>query len=123
MNVIIDKTGNYDKDPFTIDMYRLRDNVLYRSSSLVWHLNTLHKHHEAYENQFKKNPSDPNIYHSKSALFFIFDDLIFNLMSLYDYYANLLAYFILGPNKQTIGWNSLAKSAKWGSSLLLTVAL
>ena len=112
MNVAIDKTGKYKKDHFTIDMFRLRDNVLYRLSSLDWHLQSLCDHHEHYETKFKKDSYDPIILYAKSVLFFIFDDFIFNLMSLYDYYANLLAYFLITPNKQSIGWNSLAKTAK-----------
>ena len=49
MNVVIDTTGNYDEDHFTSDIYRLRDNILYRLSSLNWHINTLLKHHKAFE--------------------------------------------------------------------------
>jgi hypothetical protein len=112
MNVVIDKIGNYKKDHFTLDMFRLRDNVVYRLSSLDWHLQSLCSHHEHYEAKFKKDSYDPNIFYAKTVLFFIFDDFVFNLISLYDYYANLLAYFLLSPNKQTIGWNSLAKTAK-----------
>lgn len=112
MNVVIDKTGNYNEDHFTADIYRLQDNILYRLSSLNWHINSLLKHHKAFETIFKKNPGDPIIYDFHNASCFMFDDLVFNLMALYDYYANYIAYFLLSSNKQTIGWNSLANGAR-----------
>lgn len=111
INVVLDKTGHLNSSHFSKEIFRLRDNVIYRLSSLTWHVHKLLSNHAYYESQYQEKPKEFSVDYAKHSTFFVFDDLIFNLISLYDYYANLIAYFLIGQGKQTIGWNSLAKSA------------
>lgn len=113
INVVVDKTGNLDLDHFTKESYHLRDSILYRLSSLGWHIYTLCNNHVKYEKQFKSDPGNHNINNAKHALCFIFDDLIFNLISLHDYFANLVAFTLIGEDKKHIKWNRLVNTA-WG---------
>lgn len=113
LNVVVDKVGNLASEtPFTKGIDQLRKSVLYRLSSLGWHLHNLCRQHDQFEQAFRAHQQDSIIMSGKNIQFFIFDDFIFNLISLYDYYANLIAYFLIGENKKKIGWQSLAKAAR-----------
>lgn len=112
LNVLVDKVGNIALEtPFQIDLFLLRDSVLYRLSALGWHVYNICKQHSHVEQIFKANPHDPNMIYAKNYQFFAFDDFIFNLVSLYDYYANLVAFILIGGQKKRIGWNGLTKSS------------
>ena len=113
LNVVVDKVGNLASEThFTKGIDQLRKSVLYRLSSLGWHLQNLCRQHDQFEQAFRAHQPDSIIMSAKNIQFFIFDDFIFNLISLYDYYANLIAYFLIGENKKKIGWQSLAKAAR-----------
>ena len=112
LNIVVDKAGNIATETeFTKNIYLLRDSVLYRLSSLGWHLHSLCKQHAHFERLFKANPKDPNIIYAKNVQSFAFDDFVFNLVSLYDYFANLIAFFLISENKKRTGWDGLAKAA------------
>lgn len=111
MNVIVDKEGNLAaKTNFTDEIFLLRDSVLYRLSALGWHIHNICKQHEHIENSFKNDPQGHVLIYSNNIQSFSFDDFIFNLVSLYDYYANLLAYVFIGKNKKKMGWNSFSRA-------------
>jgi len=111
MNIIVDREGNLAaKTNLTDEIFLLRDSVLYRLSALGWHIHTICKQHEQIENAFKKDPQGHILIYSNNIQSFSFDDFIFNLVSLYDYYANLLAYVFIGQNKKKMGWNSFSRA-------------
>lgn len=112
LNSLVDKVGNIGKEcQYRTDLFLLRDSVLYRLSSLGWHIHNLCKQHSQYEKAFSINPGDNNLHYANTFQSFLFDDFVFNLISLYDYYANLLGFLLIGENKRRIGWDGLAKSA------------
>jgi hypothetical protein len=112
LNSLIDKVGDISKEcPYRTDLFLLRDSVLYRLSSLGWHIHNLCKQHSQHEKAFSLNPNDINLRYANTYQSFIFDDFVFNLISLYDYYANLLGFLLIGENKKRVGWDGLAKSA------------
>jgi len=111
MNVVVDKEGNLAaKTNYTDELFLLRDSVLYRLSALGWHIHNICKQHEHIENAFKRDPHGHVLIYSNNIQSFSFDDFIFNLISLYDYYANLLAYVFIGQNKKRMGWNSFSRA-------------
>lgn len=112
LNSLVDKVGNIGTEcQYRTDLFLLRDSILYRLSSLGWHIHNLCKQHSQFEKAFRTNPDDNELYYAKTFQSFGFDDLIFNLMSLYDYYANFLGFLLINENKKRIGWGGLAKSA------------
>lgn len=111
LNVIADREGNIAaKTNFTKDVYLLRDSILYRLSSLGWHIHTIRKQHTYIENSFKLDPQGHILIYSNNIQSFSFDDFIFNLISLYDYYANLLSYIFISQNKRQIMWNGFSRA-------------
>ena len=111
LNIIADREGNIAAQThFTKDVYLLRDSVLYRLSSLGWHIHTICKQHTHIENSFKRDPQGHILIYSNNIQSFSFDDFIFNLISLYDYYSNLLAYIFIGQKKKQIMWNGFSKA-------------
>ena len=81
LNVIADREGNIAAQTnLTKDVYLLRDSVLYRLSSLGWHIHTICKQHTYIENSFKRNPQGHILIYSNNIQSFSFDDFIFNLI-------------------------------------------
>lgn len=94
LNIVTDKEGSISAQTnFTKDIFLLRDNILYRSSAIERHIQNICQQHVYFEQVFKTNPQKYNLIGSHNIQSFSFDDFIFNLLSLYDYYANLLAFF------------------------------
>lgn len=126
LNSLVDKVGNIGKEcQYRTDLFLLRDSVLYRLSSLNWHIHNLCKQHSQYEKAFSVDPQNINLHYGNTFQSFLFDDFVFNLISLYDYFANLLGFLLIGENKKRIGWDGFAKSAmdrsnKFSKSIVAT---
>jgi hypothetical protein len=112
LNLIVDRVGGIGQDDnVTKATYLLRDSVLYRLSSLGHHLHRVCSAHVHNEDRLRQNIEQADLRLAHLALSFASDDLLFNLLSLYDYWANLVAYAYLGPQKKKIGWRGLAKAS------------
>ncbi len=112
LNLIVDSVGHLGKeDELTKTFYRLRDSVLYRLSSVGQHLYHQCLTHVQWEEQLRHNPEQSDLQRAHLALAFGSDDLLFNLLSLYDYWANLVAFAYIGPQKKRIGWRGLSTAA------------
>jgi len=111
MNIKEDREGLYtDRTQFSKRLYELNDSIQYRLSAVGWHLLNLCSSHSNLEVKFKKQPQNDNTYYEQS-LYFIFDDFIFNLLSLYDFYANFIGLSFIDDKKQKIMWGGLARSS------------
>jgi hypothetical protein len=112
LNLIVDRVGSLGReDELTTTLYRLRDSVLYRLSSIGQHLYQVCGTRVHNEERFKLNPRQSDLQQVHLAMAFASDDLLFNLLSLYDYWANLVAFVYLGPQKKRIGWRGLATAS------------
>ncbi|MCI5218793.1 MAG: hypothetical protein D3914_06285 [Candidatus Electrothrix sp. LOE2] len=83
----------------------------YRAHSVLWHINELCNYHVQYEAQYlidinRKN--DTSGYY-EMYLNYTFDDFVFNLMSLYDYFARYFYIAFVNKLKPKKTWRSLAK--------------
>ncbi|HCW06779.1 MAG TPA: hypothetical protein DGG95_05375 [Cytophagales bacterium] len=107
------------------NVYKLRDEVLYRLFCTRFHLELLLQHHLSIKHQiiekFKKEPeffkreyvgSNPLFEHYQKEISAIFDSTIFHMTSSFDYIATLCNY-ICGQNKeQKYKWSQLSNAAR-----------
>jgi len=94
----------------------MRDSVLYRADSIGYHERVLKQIINNYRVRVKNAPLEVHKDHDfldnlNSESLFIFDDIIFHAVSLFDYLASFLAYPYLGDVAQQVtwNWNSLVK--------------
>jgi hypothetical protein len=103
----------------------LRDSVLYRADSLIYHVDLVKRQFasfeaRAYEKKFSGREQEL-LLSARAALTFLFDDVLFNAMSMLDYCGNLIAFAVEGPDEQKKKWVGVARSANdpatklWGS--------
>lgn len=96
--------------------YKIRDSILFRFESILFHLIALIKKHQEiinyqYEHFSEKAFNDILlIIEYKEQIHFLFDDIIFNSCSFFDYLANLIGFMYLGKNSMNIKWNGIAKA-------------
>lgn len=99
-------------------VFALRDSVDYRGGAVVWHLKVLASHYyelgQKLQQTWPESFGDPiRIRQERVGLSYLLDDLVFNLMSLYDYFAKFLSLVCLGENgKSYPKWKSLVGVAK-----------
>lgn len=95
----------------------LRDNLSYRLASVRWHYNYLRQLHMQLEAQFlpayrAEGESTSFLLRAVHQVYFVFDDLIFNLVSCFDYIARLIGVLTVGQKGVTLKWSGLVKSAR-----------
>lgn len=91
----------------------IRFNVAYRADSIIWHIEILINQRKAIaadmEKNFPKCVKNPMpVIFSRKHQFYIFDDIIFNILSVYDYLACMIGYMFRG---EYLKWNNLVRSA------------
>jgi len=95
-------------------MFEIRDSLIYRTSAVNWHLTNLKSLHKSLEEKLLNAPhssiNDPSVMRSNQyQIYFLFDDIIFNLASMFDYLGNLIGLAYIGPNKNRMKWNGITK--------------
>jgi hypothetical protein len=79
----------------------------------MWHIEILTNQRKAIASDLKKNFPEcvknpmPVIF-SKKHQYYIFDDIIFNILSMFDYLASMIGFMF--QNKY-LKWNNLVRSA------------
>jgi hypothetical protein len=100
-------------------LFDVRDSIMHRSGSLLWHLQVVHGQREAIRRKFANNPAAcieafgspiPALMHTQEQ-FFVFDDIIFNTLSLYDYLGSLVAAIYM-REKGSLTWKGLVGISK-----------
>lgn len=104
-------------DPKTKPIVESRDSFLYRYSSVLWHKDILTSQHSKNEEVFRSlfltgKDDHMHLKDSHQVIFFLFDDVIFNLMSMYDYLGNYLAVLMLGADNRSIKWSGLLNALR-----------
>lgn len=112
MNIKKDKEGLFkDHTQFSNRLYELSSSIQYRLISVDWHLRNICREHSFMEHNLLKNGLVNNQEHRKDYGYYLFDDFIFNLISLYDYFGSYLYLSFIDNNEHKKMWSSLAKAA------------
>jgi hypothetical protein len=99
-------------------VFTLRDSLLFRAGSLVWHLEGMREYRTRVEQRFKADlvaaleaVTEPlEIRRYQRRQFFLFDDVVFNTLSFYDYLGNLISVSRLGGRKGL--WETVVKQCR-----------
>lgn len=111
---------NFDRkdlklSPVDHPKYILRNSIFYRCESIKFHLNLLFKIHESILQKcidnFPQNEDHMLLIRGTDQVMYIFDDIVFNICSMLDYFGNLIGLLYIGRNKMNIKWNGIAKAA------------
>ena len=110
MDLILSKFGRHNDAPNFEDIMARRDHLTYRLSAASHNHNILIQSVNHSIQQYNLLPSGEferieAIVHAIDRTSFCFDDLVFNLASLLDYFGNYLGLLIYGPKCQTLKWS------------------
>jgi len=112
-------------------IYNIRKSILYRADCIFFHLILLM---QVQKNISEKISSDfltidinhhALVYGEKQQLY-IFDDIVFHIISLFDYVGNFIGLLYCGQNKMNLKWNGINDSAldkenKFSKSLIASL--
>lgn len=92
-------------------LFELRDAFNYRQDSILYHFNLLvntqnnsaQKFNHDLDSRGKKSLLKTSAYQQQ----FLFDDILFNTISLFDYFGNYGGFIFQGQHGKKLGWNSL----------------
>jgi len=111
-------TSKYKKDKDKFDLcLTLRDNVLYRAKSIRYHLLMLSNFEKSVTKQFMADQFDYKkrvdlMMYSVETQLFLLDDIVFHLISLFDYIGNLIGFTYYGEHRIKIKWKGIVKWCK-----------
>lgn len=114
IDICIDlKRKNLSLSPVGHIKYKMRDSLIYRMNAIQFHYYLLktakQKGLEILSNDFPNNDPIKHINIVKE-IYYLFDDLIFNIASIFDYLGNFVGYIYLGESKIKIKWNGIVSS-------------
>lgn len=97
-------------------IFEIRDSLIYRAWAVNWHVKHLKDHHCAFEKELQNRiPEAMNspqlLFDHACILHYLFDDIVFNCASMFDYIGNLVGLAYLGTTKSRLKWNGAVKSA------------
>jgi hypothetical protein len=106
-------------------IFELRDNVIYRFFSSLFHCQLLVREHhfiaESLTNLFNKDPQkilgavypkNPHFEYAEKQVSSIFDSIVFHLSSVYDYMSILIHFISIKDRDQTPKWMQICRSAR-----------
>ncbi len=100
-------------NPVGTEIHKRKNALLYRCHSTAWHLSLVENLMAAAEHIARdpKNNSELHILlrYKLDEAAFLFDDVIFNLISMFDYLVALLGLIITGNRDEWYKWNQLVK--------------
>lgn len=94
----------------------LRDSIFYRFEGVLFHLDLMLKEHNHIKLDISQNFPKAGMNHhesilkSKERIHFLFDDIVFNIISFFDYTANLIAFLYIGKHSIKKNWNKIARA-------------
>jgi hypothetical protein len=96
---------------------RLRDSLLYRSDAAVWHSSALSRMQENALLRLKANFAKPNatgdiMRASAREQQFMFDDVVFNTIALFDYLGNTVGFYFYGDRRRKAKWDRIQRYAR-----------
>ena len=103
----------------------LRNNIIYRLESALFHCELLLREHAAIEHHLKNvlandpqkvlgffYPQNPNFEIAERKASFIFDSIVFHTASIFDYVSILITFLSIKDRDQTLHWSKIASSAR-----------
>jgi|GEM_PF-3508558 len=93
----------------------LRDSIFYRIDSIYFHLDMLIKTNNSILMKMQQNSfyvDEKLIKKGQDSMSYIFDDIIFNLCSLLDYFGDLVGCIYIGDDKQRLKWPGCARASR-----------
>ena len=97
-----------------------RDHLNYRMGGVQLHLKSLRAHLRSYCDHFQANffkvQNDPQFQRDSSFIIsYHFDDLIFNLVSYFDYLGNYMGVLLIGGKEHNVKWNGIMNHVRAGN--------
>lgn len=97
-------------------VYNIRHSILYRSDCIYFHLKLLI---QLQKDILAKISSDfgnidinhPVMVYGEKQQLYLFDDIVFHTISLYDYLGSLIGLLYFGQNKMNLKWNGIHDAA------------
>jgi hypothetical protein len=112
MNIKGDLEGLFtERTQFSNRLYDLLGSVQYRQNAVEWHLRNLCTQHSQFEQNLYKSAFADSSWYKYDTLNYLFDDFVFNLISLYDYFGSFLYVSFVDPQKPKKMWSRLANAA------------
>lgn len=98
-------------------VWAVRDSIIYRSWAINWHFELLCNQGNSLNRDLRKRvqealSSPEPLVHARVKQFFVFDDLVFNIISLFDYMGNLLGFFYTKGVNRRLKWNGAFSASK-----------
>lgn len=92
----------------------LRDSILYRLKCIIYHLELLVYTHDQILEKINEAPNinDQIVKSGQSELTYIFDDIIFNLSSLMDYFGSLVGCIFVGDKRVEQKWKGCVGASR-----------
>lgn len=107
-------------------IFEIRDSLIYRAWSVHWHVDYLERQHRAFEKQLHQHflealDSPQPLLSHRYILSYIFDDVVFNSASMFDYVGNLVGLTYLGPTESRLKWSGALNSVRDKNNLIYGV--
>jgi hypothetical protein len=95
-------------------LLQLRDSVIYRANSLRFHINLLEAIIKGHSDDLKKDnfggkSRGITVHDVSEQSMYLFDDLVFNSISLYDYFSGFIGYILDGEHGKKADWDKIVK--------------
>ena len=97
-------------------MIILRDSIQYKFRSILFHRYIFKQVIDSFNKQLSKdynhNKHHELFYSCTEQAMYVVDDIIFHLISLFDYLGNLVGFLFYGDNKRRIKWDGIVRCCK-----------
>jgi hypothetical protein len=96
---------------------KLRDSLIYRSEAIIWHVTLQSRMQEQALATLRSTFPDPNaprdiMRATAREQQFVFDDVVFNCIALFDYVANIVGFAYYGDRRRKAKWDRIQKYAR-----------
>jgi hypothetical protein len=97
-------------------MFRLRDSLSYRAEAVLWHPHMIQIVGASASRRLREVHSDSAkeyqlFFHLGAEHFYLFDDLVFNALSLFDYVGNIVGFAFYGEQRRKAKWETIRRFA------------
>ena len=96
------------------EIYKRLNALIYRSASVLWNYHQLNglirKTRISIANQRNRDEIVPEIMNSLFPISYNFDDIIFNLISMFDYLAGVIGLVLTEDTFKWYKWNQLVRT-------------
>ena len=97
-------------------MFHLRDSLSYRAEAVAWHPYMIRIVGDSASRRLREVHSDfakeqQLLFHLGAEHFYLFDDLVFNALSLFDYVGNIVGFAFYGEQRRKAKWDRVQRFA------------